>query len=77
MTEIPEEHLDFIDRLLFYEFDEAYRKHCDNDAPPYHDEVLAFERALDTMAEIRAAVEVDEDRIRRTGELVQAEFHDP
>lgn len=48
---IPDEHLEFIERLLFYEFDEAYSRKQDgyyND-----DEVLAYERALETMTRVR------------------------
>ena len=50
-TTIPDEHLEFIERYLFYEFDAAYSKF--NNGHPNRDEVIAYERALETMTEIR------------------------
>lgn len=50
-TTIPEEHLEFIERLLFYELDEAISKH--RDGYPNYDEVLAYENALETMTSVR------------------------
>lgn len=48
---IPDEHLEFIERLLFSELDEAIEKQAEGH--PNYDEVVVYENALETMTTIR------------------------
>lgn len=48
---IPDEHLEFIEKLLFHDLDEALKKQ--NEGHLNYDEVVAYENALETMTTIR------------------------
>lgn len=72
---IPEEDIEFIERNLFQQFDEAYRKHHLDDYPNY-DEVVALENALDTISRIRRQITTEqESRRRRTVQTISESTH--
>lgn len=67
LDEVPPDHLEFVERLVFREFDEAYRRYR-QEGLPVGDEVRAYEQALETITLVRKAREEDElDRITHTG----------
>lgn len=74
---IPEEHLEFIERLLFYELDEAIKKQADG--YPNYDEVVAYENALETMTTIRRLLSDrnDVELIEETAEHVLDTLNQP
>lgn len=56
LEDIPVDYLEYLERLVFLEFDEAYRRYYQDDLP-VHDEVRMYEQALETITLIREAKE--------------------
>lgn len=72
LDDIPDDHLEFVERLIFYEFDEAYRQYYQDDLPMLP-EVRAYEQALQTISAIRRERDAErKQRMERTAEHVTA-----
>lgn len=56
LKDIPVDYLEQLERMAFHEFDRAYRRYYQDDLP-VHDEVRAYEKALETITLIRTAKE--------------------
>lgn len=53
LSELTEDELDFIERELFYAFDEAYSRYHQEDAIEDRSAIVMYERALETVRAIR------------------------
>lgn len=51
---VPDDHLEYVERMLFLEFDEAYRRYYQDDLPVL-EEVRMYEQALETITLVRKA----------------------
>ncbi len=68
LENIPVDYLEQVERMVFREFDEAYRRYYQDDLP-VHDEVRAYEQALETITLIRKAKEDGSlEELETTGE---------
>lgn len=75
-SNLADEHLEFIEQLLFYEFDEAYRKYELDECDTKH-EIRAYEQALETVSALRRLLNENEElRMKATANLVEDSFDD-
>lgn len=56
LENIPVDRLEYLERMAFHEFDEAFRRYYQDDLPVY-EEVQMYEAALETVTAIRKAKE--------------------